>query len=441
MAASSGVLRGKGEQLRMEKTEGGPKATASEQSQNGSEQFTASPENCSKSPTGSETSRLQVRTVGRGSPSHINITETASTLSPDSKKRHLYTLSPVVAMTSQPSNESELQLYRVLQRANLLAYYDTFICQGGDDVHQLCEAGEEEFLEIMALVGMASKPLHVRRLQKSLQEWVQNPVAFLAQSLFPGYSPGAGPPPMPPGQQQGRQHQQQQQHMGQQHGYPVPGPAAAAGRAPPPPQPSSLPMGPQMPHPGTGGIAFPSMLTDGHTGLRPQQGNRSRSPVNLAVSSHTVSPVAGNRRRMTASPPLPASLITQSSGPNHAVTITRERQTPPTPSLASGGPSHPTVGPTGGSNQSSPSPTPHNGHGPLVGDTSGDFPGEALRMLLNHSQLVAQATGAMAAASSMTAGGRDMMGLITNEYGQPASPISLTPILVDQQVQRLAEAA
>ena len=46
---------------------------------------------------------------------------------------------------------------------------------GGDDVHQLCEAGEAEFLEIMALVGMASKPLHVRRLQKSLQEWVQNP--------------------------------------------------------------------------------------------------------------------------------------------------------------------------------------------------------------------------------------------------------------------------
>ncbi|GFS57146.1 NGFI-A-binding protein homolog [Trichonephila inaurata madagascariensis] len=79
------------------------------------------------------------------------------------------------AMTSQPTNESELQLYRVLQRANLLSYYDTFICQGGDDVQQLCEAGEEEFLEIMALVGMASKPLHVRRLQKALQEWVNNP--------------------------------------------------------------------------------------------------------------------------------------------------------------------------------------------------------------------------------------------------------------------------
>lgn len=46
---------------------------------------------------------------------------------------------------------------------------------GGDDVQQLCEAGEEEFLEIMMLVDMASKPLHVRRLQKALQEWVQNP--------------------------------------------------------------------------------------------------------------------------------------------------------------------------------------------------------------------------------------------------------------------------
>jgi len=46
---------------------------------------------------------------------------------------------------------------------------------GGDDLQQLCDAGEEEFLEIMALVGMASKPLHVRRLQKALHEWVSNP--------------------------------------------------------------------------------------------------------------------------------------------------------------------------------------------------------------------------------------------------------------------------
>ena len=42
-------------------------------------------------------------------------------------------------------------------------------------MQQLCEAGEAEFLEIMDLVGMASKSMHVRRLQKALQEWVQNP--------------------------------------------------------------------------------------------------------------------------------------------------------------------------------------------------------------------------------------------------------------------------
>ena len=48
---------------------------------------------------------------------------------------------------------------------------------GGDDVTQLCDAGEDEFLEIMALVGMAAKPLHVRRLQKALQEYVTNPGA------------------------------------------------------------------------------------------------------------------------------------------------------------------------------------------------------------------------------------------------------------------------
>lgn len=79
---------------------------------------------------------------------------------------------------NQPTSSSEWQLYRVLQRANLLQYYNTFVAQGGDDVPQLCEAGEEEFLEIMALVGMASKPLHVRRLQKALQEYVANPAAF-----------------------------------------------------------------------------------------------------------------------------------------------------------------------------------------------------------------------------------------------------------------------
>lgn len=80
-----------------------------------------------------------------------------------------------MAVTGTPSNDSELQLFRVLQRANLLNYYDVMIELGGDDVQQLCDAGEEEFLEIMALIGMASKPLHVRRLQKALHEWMNQP--------------------------------------------------------------------------------------------------------------------------------------------------------------------------------------------------------------------------------------------------------------------------
>ncbi|KAF3423191.1 hypothetical protein E2986_06312 [Frieseomelitta varia] len=88
---------------------------------------------------------------------------------------NLFFVNHLVVQTSVPQNEAELQLYRVMQRASLLSYYDTLLEMGGDDVQQLCDAGEEEFLEIMALVGMASKPLHVRRLQKALQEWLTNP--------------------------------------------------------------------------------------------------------------------------------------------------------------------------------------------------------------------------------------------------------------------------
>ncbi|KAK2086664.1 NGFI-A-binding protein 1 [Saguinus oedipus] len=80
--------------------------------------------------------------------------------------------------TALPRTLGELQLYRILQKDDLLSYFDAFIQQGGDDVQQLCEAGEEEFLEIMALVGMASKPLHVRRLQMALRDWVTNPGLF-----------------------------------------------------------------------------------------------------------------------------------------------------------------------------------------------------------------------------------------------------------------------
>uniref|UniRef100_A0A2K6FUP1 NGFI-A binding protein 1 n=1 Tax=Propithecus coquereli TaxID=379532 RepID=A0A2K6FUP1_PROCO len=84
----------------------------------------------------------------------------------------------IVVAAALPRTLGELQLYRILQKFSLLSYFDAFIQQGSDDVQQLCEAGEEEFLEIMALVSMASKPLHVRRLQKAFRDWVTNPGLF-----------------------------------------------------------------------------------------------------------------------------------------------------------------------------------------------------------------------------------------------------------------------
>ncbi|XP_042200093.1 NGFI-A-binding protein 2-like [Callorhinchus milii] len=101
-----------------------------------------------------------------------------------------------------PTSLGELQLYRLLQRANLLAYYQTFIQQGGDDVRQLCEAGEAEFLEIMVLVGMANKPLHVRRLQKLKRKTAESGSGGTSaghDSQPPPRSPASeGPPPTAP---------------------------------------------------------------------------------------------------------------------------------------------------------------------------------------------------------------------------------------------------
>ena len=62
-------------------------------------------------------------------------------------------------------------LYSLLESAKLSDYYDRFLQQGGDDIDQLCEATENEFKEITKLVGMHTKPLHIRRLQKVLLEY------------------------------------------------------------------------------------------------------------------------------------------------------------------------------------------------------------------------------------------------------------------------------
>uniref|UniRef100_A0A8R1DVK9 NGFI-A-binding protein homolog n=1 Tax=Caenorhabditis japonica TaxID=281687 RepID=A0A8R1DVK9_CAEJA len=97
-----------------------------------------------------------------------------------------------------PTTLSEWQLLAVLSKANLVQYYDVFIAQGGDDINQIMACEEREFLEIMNLVGMLSKPLHVRRMQRALSEYSQDRTAFNL-AAFQQIGP---PPPLnytPPG--------------------------------------------------------------------------------------------------------------------------------------------------------------------------------------------------------------------------------------------------
>lgn len=54
---------------------------------------------------------------------------------------------------------------------------------GGDDIDQIMQCDEQEFLEIMSLVGMSSKPLHVRRLQRTLNVIPQFSLSRLAEML------------------------------------------------------------------------------------------------------------------------------------------------------------------------------------------------------------------------------------------------------------------
>ena len=59
----------------------------------------------------------------------------------------------------------------MLESADLESYYDNFVEVGADSLKQLLDASDEELQEITDLVGMSSKKLHVKRLQKALQAW------------------------------------------------------------------------------------------------------------------------------------------------------------------------------------------------------------------------------------------------------------------------------
>ncbi|TRY69521.1 hypothetical protein TCAL_15139, partial [Tigriopus californicus] len=278
-----------------------------------------------------------------------------------------------VAVTNQPSNESELQLYRVLQRANLLQYYDVFIAQGGDDVHQLCEAGEEEFLEIMALVGMASKPLHVRRLQKALQEWAQNPGLFQAP-LVPLSN------------------------------FTAPSAAAAVIRGgglacstPPTVVPS-------------GGATSTAGLTHGPiSNASTATGLTTHSPLTIASSMHS-SPVTATV--LTSSPILPPSTSAPSAtSANLSV-------------LASGG------GPERGANFLSRS-SPPLGAIPFPPSTPPSLPSAGIKD--NHNS-ISSAASAGGSSPAYSQSGMEYPPMST-------SPLQLTPVLVEGQIQKIADTA
>ena len=77
---------------------------------------------------------------------------------------------PRISAMFQP-NLKLLELKQMLESADLESYYDNFVEVGADSLKQLLDASDEELQEITDLVGMSSKKLHVKRLQKALQAW------------------------------------------------------------------------------------------------------------------------------------------------------------------------------------------------------------------------------------------------------------------------------
>ena len=72
---------------------------------------------------------------------------------------------------TRQSQDTKTDLFKVLENANLLSYYETFIKIGADDITQLFNTCGDDFEEAIEVSGMALKPLHVRRLERALNDW------------------------------------------------------------------------------------------------------------------------------------------------------------------------------------------------------------------------------------------------------------------------------
>ncbi|XP_064464615.1 uncharacterized protein LOC135375910 [Ornithodoros turicata] len=68
-------------------------------------------------------------------------------------------------------NQLERELHELLQRANLLAYYNKFIEKGCVNVQRLFDSTKEEFQEVIDIVGMTEYTFHVMRLENALAHW------------------------------------------------------------------------------------------------------------------------------------------------------------------------------------------------------------------------------------------------------------------------------
>ena len=55
----------------------------------------------------------------------------------------------------------------------MILFYHSVVFKGADDVRQLYDADDAELLEILSLVGM-TKPVHIKRFQRYLQNWGEN---------------------------------------------------------------------------------------------------------------------------------------------------------------------------------------------------------------------------------------------------------------------------
>ena len=84
-----------------------------------------------------------------------------------------------------PNTDTKTDLYKILENANLLSYYETFVEIGADDITQLFDTCGDDFVEAIEVSGMALKPLHVRRLERALNDWEHEPGKNICYYLKP----------------------------------------------------------------------------------------------------------------------------------------------------------------------------------------------------------------------------------------------------------------